>query len=628
MNLRQKLVGFSFLQVSLIGAVLLVAYAQDAQQRIRQATIDKARDIVVATESSREDMAKKWEQGVITIELLQGWARDGDIDRVIAAVPVVTALQQVMSNSSEGGYEFRVPKFQPRNPENEPDAYEAAVLRRLSTGELEEYYDLDESINSIRYFRPIRLTQECMLCHGDPATSREVWGNDEGRDPTGTRMENWKVGEVHGAFEIIQSLDGADAELRQTLWRAAGIIGALGLGSLALFFVLISRSINRPLDEVMRATRQVALGQMAAAEVSVTSNDEIGQLADTVRDMVTYTREISAAADRLAQGDLTGDVESRSPDDVLSQSFQRLIISLREVFGHLGKQADSLGEASDQLLGVATQTVGHVEAATTNVTSVAAAAEQMSVNMTSVSQAASESTGNITTVATATEEMTATITDISRSAQHARQVAESAVDTVGNAAHRVDELGKAAHRIGRVVEVIVDIADQTKLLALNATIEAASAGDAGKGFAVVANEVKELAKQTADATEEIRASILAIQETTSGTVSEIGEIGGVIGEVNENVGSIAAAVEEQAVTTRGIAQNVSAAAGAVVSVTENVSEAATASASIASEITSVENETGQVSVAMEGVNDQAQALARMGTQLRDIVGRYKLKRDE
>jgi len=222
--------------------------------------------------------------------------------------------------------------------------------------------------------------------------------------------------------------------------------------------------------------------------------------------------------------------------------------------------------------------------------------------------------------------MTATISDIARSAEHARQVAGAAVETVDNAARRVDDLGEAAQRIGRVVEVIVDIADQTKLLALNATIEAASAGDAGKGFAVVAHEVKELAKQTADATSEIRSSIVAIQETTSGAVAEIGQIGGIIGEVNENVSSIAAAVEEQAVTTRGIAQNVSEAASAVTSVTENVNEAATASGSIAQEISAVDRETGQVSGAMDEVSEQARILAGMGAQLREIVGRFRLMR--
>ena len=626
MNLRQKLAGFSFLQVAVIAAILLAAYAQDAQQKILQAYVDKARAVVMSTEASREEMAKKWEQGVITVEMLQEWAKAGEIDKVVGAVPVVTAFEMAMRKAPEGGYEFRVPKFQPRNSDNEPDPYEAQVLRRFEEENLDEYYAVDESINAIRFFRPIRLTKECMLCHGDPATSSELWGNDEGLDPTGVRMENWKVGEVHGAFEIIQSLDEADAELRQTLWQAAGLVLVLGLAGMGLFLLLVSRSISRPLSRVMHATSQIARGEMVVEDLGVTSNDEIGELAQVVQDLVTYTRQISAAADQLAQGDLAVDIRARSDNDLLSNSFQAMATSLREVFVHLNEQATALNHTSDELSNVASQTVGHVGAATSNATSVAAASEQMSVNMSSVAEAAGQSSGNLTTVATSTEEMTATISDIARSAEHARQVAGAAVETVDNAARRVDDLGEAAQRIGRVVEVIVDIADQTKLLALNATIEAASAGDAGKGFAVVAHEVKELAKQTADATSEIRSSIVAIQETTSGAVAEIGQIGGIIGEVNENVSSIAAAVEEQAVTTRGIAQNVSEAASAVTSVTENVNEAATASGSIAQEISAVDRETGQVSGAMDEVSEQARILAGMGAQLREIVGRFRLMR--
>jgi methyl-accepting chemotaxis protein len=191
----------------------------------------------------------------------------------------------------------------------------------------------------------------------------------------------------------------------------------------------------------------------------------------------------------------------------------------------------------------------------------------------------------------------------------------------------VDELGSAAQQISKVIEVIVEIAEQTKLLALNATIEAASAGDAGKGFAVVAGEVKELAKQTGQATEEIRGRIEAMQVSTQRTVAEMGQIRGVISEVNEIVVGIATAVEEQAVTTRSIAQNVGQAALGVQSVTENVSQAASTATSVASEIAQVNRASNEVRAASERVEAQAQALTRMGSELKQMVGAYRLGRD-
>src|SRR5690606_10353068 len=124
--------------------------------------------------------------------------------------------------------QFKTPKHQPRNASNEPDAIETEALRILDEQGLPEWHMIDEEQNAVRYFRPIRLTQGCLVCHGDPATSVELWGNDQGLDPTGVKMENWKAGEIHGAFEITQSLDKADAELARTM-MIAGIVLVIGL---------------------------------------------------------------------------------------------------------------------------------------------------------------------------------------------------------------------------------------------------------------------------------------------------------------------------------------------------------------------------------------------------------------
>jgi methyl-accepting chemotaxis protein len=173
----------------------------------------------------------------------------------------------------------------------------------------------------------------------------------------------------------------------------------------------------------------------------------------------------------------------------------------------------------------------------------------------------SQMNSGISTVAAAVEEMHASIGEISRSASEATRVAEEAVQTVRHTNETVAQLGTSSAEIGKVIEVITSIAEQTNLLALNATIEAARAGEAGKGFAVVANEVKELAKGTADATEEIKRRIAAIQTDTTGAVLAIEQISTVIGQINEIQSTIASAVEEQTATTTEIARSIQEAAG-------------------------------------------------------------------
>ncbi|MCW8916921.1 MAG: nitrate- and nitrite sensing domain-containing protein [Magnetovibrio sp.] len=202
--------------------------------------------------------------------------------------------------------------------------------------------------------------------------------------------------------------------------------------------------------------------------------------------------------------------------------------------------------------------------------SMAATAEETSKQSTVVAAAAEEASTNVQTVASAAEELTSSISEISRQVSQSTQIAGTAVVEVDGANDKVQGLAEAANKIGEVVALITDIADQTNLLALNATIEAARAGEAGKGFAVVASEVKNLANQTAKATEEISNQIGGIQGATQDAVHAIGSIGGVINELNEIASAIAAAVEEQGAATQEIARNVEQASAGTSEVTQNI----------------------------------------------------------
>ena len=225
----------------LLVGVLLVFYVRSDKIETVESYAEKARSICLMSESVRQEMEKKWDLGLFPLENIISYARSGQIDKLLATVPVVSAWNAAMRKAEQGGYTFRVPKFSPRNPQNEPDfgqshKIEGPALEKIKKEQLDEYYVVDTQANTVRYFLPIRLSEACLICHGDPGQSKTLWGRDDGKDPTGGPFENWKAGEIHGAFEIIQSLDEADAQLRSRIFKAAALIVAGTILAAVAFF--------------------------------------------------------------------------------------------------------------------------------------------------------------------------------------------------------------------------------------------------------------------------------------------------------------------------------------------------------------------------------------------------------
>jgi len=353
-------------------------------------------------------------------------------------------------------------------------------------------------------------------------------------------------------------VDDVDAD-----WRANALeAGLITLFSMAILFLvsgIVSRSIFRRLAEITHRIDDVTRGE----------------------------------------GDLTQRIRVSSTDEVaeVARGFNAFVEKIEGTIARVAENAQQVAAASEEFSATSQQITANSEETTAQANTVSAATEEVS--------------RSLQTVATGAEEMSATIKDIAKNASESARVAADAVKTAQTTNAIVSKLGDSSAEIGQVVKVITSIAQQTNLLALNATIEAARAGEAGKGFAVVANEVKELSKQTAKATEDISRKITAIQEDTKSAVEAISAISGVIDKISDISSTIAAAVEEQSATTNEM--------------TRNVTEAAKGSGAISETISGVAQAAQSTSSSAHQTQKAAADLSQMSTHLRRLVDQFKVQ---
>ncbi len=346
----------------------------------------------------------------------------------------------------------------------------------------------------------------------------------------------------------------------------------------------------------------------------------------TVRSITGPVHKTSLLAAAMAQGDFTNKLDINQKDEVghMASSLNSMVAQLSSMIRDIVGGVNTLSASSNDLASVSRQLSSSASETSNRANTVAAAAEEMNANFHSVSAAMEQSSSNVHMVASAAEEMTSTVSEISQSAARARNIAETAVQQSQQSLKKMSSLGNAANKIGRVTDLINDISEQTNLLALNATIEAARAGDAGKGFAVVANEIKELARQTATATDDIRDQIHEMQSITQMSVKDIDDVTRIIAEINDVITGIASAVEEQFATTTDIASNISQAALGISEVNENVAQASTVIADISRDIAGISLQSGQVETGSSNVQDSAQGLAALAVQLERLVKQFKV----
>lgn len=346
------------------------------------------------------------------------------------------------------------------------------------------------------------------------------------------------------------------------------------------------------------------MGPMVTWEVITEKLRQEKEIADAAERERVAAQELQDKVDQIlgvvtaaTEGDLTRMVTVSGSDAIgqLGEGLATFLTNLAGSIGSIGSNAGALAASAEELTAVS-ETMGTAASDTSNkATVVSAAAEQVNQN--------------VQTVATATQELDASVKEIAKNATEAAHVGSEAVKVAEATNITISKLGDSSAEVGQVIKVITSIAQQTNLLALNATIEAARAGEAGKGFAVVANEVKELAKETAKATEDISRKIEAIQTDTNGAVQAIGEISGIINRINDIQTAIASSVEEQTATTNEITRNITEAARGSGEIAENISDVAM----------TAENSTSGAA----DTKNSADELSRMANELQSLTARFK-----
>ncbi len=533
-GMRLVLVVVGLLAVSAF--VLLGLYARQQKHVVLVAEVARAKNVLIVAEAVREQTDKQWELGIFSPDKLRELAKlpESQVrEKILAAVPVGISFDLIKFKAQENGYELKTPRQSPRNPNNAPDALEAEALDYFARHpQASEYQVVDPARNALRYFRPVRLGEQCLICHGDPKTSESLWGRTDGRDVLGYPMEGKRVGDLHGAFEIIAPLDQAEAFISANVAKGGSLIVLVTLGVALGLWLATKLLVVEPLTELGLNLQDIAQG---AGDLSVRLKAKgktefawvvhsFNQFVKQLRSLVLTVKDSSQALfqeaghlERLVQGTETEAASERSELAQVAVTMQQMTVAVQEIAHSTTKAADA-SQATD----------AEVKAGQ------------------AVVQAA--------------------IGKIDRLASE-----------VDQAAQVLRELESDSDSIGEVLKIIGDIADQTNLLALNAAIEAARAGEQGRGFAVVAEEVRTLASRTQESTAEIQQTIERLRsrarqaveviskskEQAQASIAEayavnkvLDNINRMIDELKEMNAQIASAVEEQSVVSGEINQSV------------------------------------------------------------------------
>ncbi|NGZ28140.1 MAG: DUF3365 domain-containing protein [Magnetococcales bacterium] len=669
LNFGTKIILSIILLTTLGFAAIFLLVRMEIEEHAIESIVHESRDVTLQMENARNFITKMNNQKMFDPSLLKeaqdhiaksGARTTAEIIRAARetryydSIPIVASwtigqkkIDEANVKRGKAGdaspYEFRVTRINARNPEKEANGIEREMILKMDKENLDEYWVRDEQQGVIRYMRPIVMKPACLLCHG---TDKD-YPEGKGLDPLGIKMEGWKDGEQRGAFEIIFKLDNMRAEVNIILWEILAVSSLILILLGTMIYTLIKRLAIRPVQTVQSAMHRIAQGDLTVELATASDHDDIGRTINATRNMLDHLRmmvkNIVDNANRLQTGaaSLLQVVAEMSANTVAvtkqaeqvantSGSMNQDMQTTAKAASDSNSNMHTISAAAEQASNNMNTISAAAEESSTNLSAVAAASEQASTSLTHVQEAAEKTNINVRYVAAAVEEMHASLQEVRKRCDAANSQSQQANQYARSSQEMMERLMSSAVEIGNVVKVINTIAGQTNLLALNAAIEAAGAGEAGKGFAVVANEVKELARQTADATkmissktDEIRSNSREVGERSrevSRIIEQIShannEILQAVGEQNQSLAEVSRSINSVSAETDEVSRRVSESSAGITEVTRNVAEI---SSGIAEVTLSVSEATKGVQAMAHSVRQASQGNQRISNNVDKVA---------
>ena len=595
-TIKQKII-YGTVTIMLITTFIgIILSMNDIKDVAKEGVVQHIKVVKSMGEAVLQQSSQNWENNMFNTAMV----RKNMNNRDYSAIPVISTFNAIKKSGENTIFQFRTPVINPRNSLNKAVENDLPVLEKLKKENLQDYYYIDHKTNRLHYYQALRMNEHCVKCHGDPSLSEKLWGNRNGMDITGNRMEGYRTGDFYGAMVLTYRLDALSPGFIRNLVINNTFSLFIFLAGILIIIFIVKKAL-KPLDDVAMALEDINHGEGDLThKIDIRAHDEVGHVAELfnqlMEQLAAMIKTIIIASDHIAHSS----IEMTNSSGLLANVAQN--------------QAASIEETSGEMESIKA-TIDHVFETTKD-------------------QAARSGNNRVLM-----EKHSESINQISKTAQNASRMADDtfryAIDgeqVLGQTVDGMKEINESSNRITDFVSIINDISDQINLLSLNASIEAARAGDHGKGFAVVAEEIAKLAEQTAGSTGEIKKLILESRKKVEMGSSLVTKTADSLRLIITNVKNTAELMEEIAkasveldATSRKAAENAKGVNKMSEEISTMMQEQSISSNSIINAISKINEITQSVASGSEELAASSEELSSQSELLNNLVKRFKIQ---